>query len=249
MFGGNWFDEAHSRVIAAEDPRIVAAYAWQGSWVAGAQPGEPEPYALDKEVAQAFYNGFQAGGAYFSATNPFYTGKVAMITEGEWQCTFIPKYAPDLEWGVAPIPQPEGVPPRAYSPSVVLDAIPIGSRRVEEAFTFLRWYYSPRSDGRPSPASDYCYNIHNIPTRKGEASQDRFINNPKFKMFVDEMLTKEAIYFPPVPVGRFFQDQVNVAREYVIFGEKTPAQALRELQLKTNDEWRRIAGPAEEGGT
>jgi ABC-type glycerol-3-phosphate transport system substrate-binding protein len=150
---------------------------------------------------------------------------------------------------VAPIPQPEGVPPRAYSPSVVLDAIPIGSRRVEEAFTFLRWYYSPRSDGRPSPASDYCYNIHNIPTRKGEASQDRFINNPKFKMFVDEMLTKEAIYFPPVPVGRFFQDQVNVAREYVIFGEKTPAQALRELQLKTNDEWRRIAGPAEEGGT
>lgn len=247
FFGGEWFDKERTRVIAADDPRIIASYAWQGSWVKGVQPGPVAPYALDRAVAQAFYQGFQAGGAYFSATNPFYTGKVAMITEGEWQCTFVPKYAPDLDWGAAPIPQPEGAPPRAYSPSIVLDAIPVGSRNVDEALTFLKWYYSDRPDGRPSPSSDYAHRIHNIPARIADANQDRFTSDPKFKVFVNELMTKEAVYFPPVPVGRFLADKVQSARENVIFGLKTPEQAVRDFQKMTNDEWARIEELASRG--
>ncbi|MDZ4861681.1 MAG: ABC transporter substrate-binding protein [Candidatus Hydrogenedentes bacterium] len=239
-FGGEWFDKERTRVTAASDPNILKSLEWQGSWVRDPNDPDAPAYALDSEVAQAFYNGFSAGGAYFSATNPFYTGKVAMIHEGEWQCTFIPKYAPSLDWGVAPIPQPEGAPPRSYSPSTVLDGIPSGSRNPDEALTFLAWFYAERSENEPSPASDYAFLIHNVPARRVEASQERFSGDPKFKVFVNELMTKPAVYFPASPVGRLFADQTQVAREYVMFGLSEPEAALKNLESKVNAEWDRV---------
>ena len=48
---------------------------------------------------------FAAGwGQYVSPQDPFYTGKVAMVIEGEWQAVSIPKTALNLQWGVASIP-------------------------------------------------------------------------------------------------------------------------------------------------
>ncbi len=240
FFGGEWFDKDRTKVVGGDDPKIIASYAWQGSWVKRDDNSKCAPYALPKEVAEEFYAGFSAGGAYFSATNPFYTGKVAMITEGEWQCTFIPKYAPNLDWGVAPIPQPDGAPPRSFSPSCVMDAIPAGSRHVEEAKQFLSWFYSPRPNGGVSPASDYCFMIHNIPPRPSEASQERFVGDPKFKVFVNELLTKPVLYYPSVPVGQFFSDGVSRAREFVIFGKDTPQKAVKDLQDDCNKQWQRV---------
>ncbi|MCC6793687.1 MAG: ABC transporter substrate-binding protein [Candidatus Hydrogenedentes bacterium] len=240
FFGGNWFNEDFSAVVSAQDPQIVKSLEWQRSWVKDPSDPNPPAYALDKDVAQAFYNGFSAGGAYFSATNPFYTGKVAMIHEGEWQCTFIPKYAPNLEWGVAPIPQPEGAPPLCYSGSCVLDGVPVGSKNMEEALTFLAWYYAPRADGRPSPASDYAHMIHNLTGRKTEAAHERFTQDPKFAVFVNELMTKPAIFYPSIPVGRQFADECQKSREYVMFGQKTAEQALLDSQTMVNGEWDRL---------
>lgn len=245
FFGGNWFNEDTTLVVAAQDPNIVKSLEWQRSWVRDPKDPSPAPYAIEKEVAQAFYNGFSSGGAYFSATNPFYTAKVAMITEGEWQCTFIPKYAPGLEWGVAPIPQPEGAPPLCYSGSCVLDGVPVGSKHREEALQFLAWFYAPRPDGRPSPASDYAYMIHNVTGRRSEAMQDRFAGDPKFGVFVNELMTKPAVYYPAIPVGRQFADECQKAREYVMFGEKSAKQALADSQAMVNAEWDRVRRPDE----
>lgn len=240
FFGGKWFDPDNSIVVAAQDPNIVRSLEWQRSWIRDPADPNPAPYSLDKDVAQAFYNGFSAGGAYFSATNPFYTGKVAMIHEGEWQCTFVPKYAPNLEWGVAPIPQPEGAPPMCYSGSCVLDGVPAGSKHEKEALEFLAWFYSQRPDGRPSPASDFAYMIHNVTGRRSEAAQERFSGDPKFRVFVNELMTKPAVYYPSIPVGRQFADECQKAREYVMFGAKEPEQALVDSQRMVNADWDRV---------
>lgn len=245
FFGGNWFNADNSLVVAAQDPNIGKSLEWQLSWIRDPADPNPVPYAIDKDVAQAFYAGFSSGGAYFSATNPFYTGKVAMIQEGEWQCTFVPKYAPSLEWGVAPIPQPEGAPPLCYSGSCVLDGVPVGSKHTKEALTFLAWFYATRPDDRPSPASDYAYMIHNITGRRSEAAEERFTGDPKFRVFVNELMTKPAVYYPTIPVGRQFADECQKAREYVMFGEKGAEQALVDSQNMVNSEWDRVRGSAE----
>ena len=192
------------------------------------------PFAVDPGVTAQN----RLGGEYQSANNPFYSGKVAMITEGEWQCTFIPKYAPDLDWGIAQIPQPEGVPKLAYAPECVVDAVPAGSRHPKEAWVFLNWFYSPRPDGRPSPVSDYDLAIHNIPPRREDALQARFMNDPKFKVFVNELLTKPAIVFPSSPASQFLSDKVEQYHEKVTFYKMTPEQAAQEIEDLTNAEIR-----------
>ncbi|HEO69852.1 MAG TPA: extracellular solute-binding protein, partial [Candidatus Hydrogenedentes bacterium] len=160
LFGGTWYDATSRSVVCADDPALVRMLEWQQSFAIDPKAASNPPYALDPEKIMAFQKGY---GAYMSANNPFYSGKIAMITEGEWQCTFIPKYAPELDWGVAAIPTPPGAPTLAYGPTCIADCIPKGASHPQEAWAFLEWFNTPRPDGRPSPASDYNYAIHNIP--------------------------------------------------------------------------------------
>lgn len=240
LFGGQWYDPTTGRICAAESPGIIASFYWQRSFTLDPNlpPDSPEqsPYAQDANRIAAFRSGF---GDYQSANNPFYTGRVAMIAEGEWQVTFVNKYAPGLDWGVAPLPQPEGVTPRCYSPTCIADAIPATARHKKEALTFLRWFHTPRPDGRPSPSSDYCYDIHNIPTRPSEARQDRFMSNRKFRIFVEQLLERENFAAPVLPITQFLMDEIERQRERVIFWKISPEEALQAVQDRVNTELER----------
>lgn len=230
LFGGEWYDPATGAATCAEDPAIIASFAWQRRFATNPNAGEQLPFAIDPARTQSF----ERMGAYQSANNPFYTGKVAMITEGEWQVTFTRKYAPDLDWGVAPIPQPEGVESLMYSPTSVADSIPAGARHRDAALKYLRWFYRTRPDGSPSPASDYSLAIHNIPPRRAEAMHERFTGDPKFRVFVEGLLERKVVQYPVSPVTQFFLDQIIRNREYVIRYDKTPEQAAKDIQALAN---------------
>lgn len=237
LFGGDWYNPETGWVECGSDPGIIQCFAWQRSFTVDPDSGDQRAYALEPERIAAFSKGI---GDYFSANNPFYSGKVAMISEGEWQATFIPKYAPKLDWGVAPMPRPEGVPPVAYGPACVADVIPATTRHPEAAQRLLKWFYSPRPGGGPSPASDYCHAIHNIPTRREDALQDRFMGNPKFRVFVEELLNKPVKPHPPVEAAQFFSDQVERMREQCVFHKVTPEEAAREVERLVNRELARL---------
>ncbi len=239
LFGGTWYDPARDEFVPDLDPRLIAALEWQGSWQLDPDDPDPPPYALPQSDIDTFFAGSAGGGGYQSAQNPFYTGRVAMSLEGEWQCTFIPRFAPELDWGVAPMPQPEGAPPRSYSPGCVLDCIPAGSPNPEAAMKFFYWFYSPRPDGRPSPASDYNKAIHNVPPRKDECMQPRFIDDPKFSVFVKALLDKPTQPFPTTPATQYFVDRVYQSRERVLYGGYAAEEAIREVHEKANAELRR----------
>ncbi|MBX7256811.1 MAG: extracellular solute-binding protein [Candidatus Hydrogenedentes bacterium] len=232
LFGGTWYDSKTGYATCASDSSIVASLAWQGTFSETPNSATNAPYALDSSKFQSF----EKMGAYQSANNPFYAGKVAMIIEGEWQVTFIEKYASHLDWGVAPIPQPEDAPPRAYGPACICDAVPSSAKHKDEAFKFLRWFYAPRSETATSPCSDFNYTIHNIPCTREEALQDRFMKDPKFSVFVNELLTKpEIVTHPLLPQPQLFLDEIERAREFVILHEKSPEQAAQEIETRTNE--------------
>lgn len=237
MYGGLWYDGKTGRARASEDPAIVASLAWQQSYTCDPRAATQLAYAMDPERIAAFSKSM---GDYMSANNPFYSGKVAMIAEGEWQVTFIPKYAPGLDWGVAPIPQPEGVPPVAYGSTCISDAIPATARHPEAAKKFLAWFYNPRPDGRPSPASDYNYAIHNVPCRRDEALQERFVSNAKFKVFVDQLFDRPVVPLPATACTQFLSDQIERQRERVTFRKATPEEAAQAIDDIVNRELARI---------
>jgi multiple sugar transport system substrate-binding protein len=247
LFGGDWFDFTKDRAVCGNDPAIIASLRWQQSFTLDPNAASNPPYAMDPEKVQAFVKGI---GDYMSVNNPFYLGKVAMITEGEWQVTFIPKYAPGLEWGVAPIPQPAGARPATYCPSCNAEAIPSTARHKDAAKKYLRWFYNPRPDGRPAPVSDYNFAIHNIPVRMKEAREDRFMNDPKFRVFVDELFRNQHVDTQPmIPVSQYMLDEIERVREKVAFREMSPEQAARDVEDTANRELTRMRALMHRGQT
>ncbi len=232
-FGGRWYDPETDQFTIAEDPHILESIRWQASYGKRYDPTKVE--------------GFRLGlGQYMSANNPFYVGKVAMALEGEWQETFIPRYAPDLDWGVAPIPQPAHLKEeRAVVPSSVTDVIPAGSPHPQEAWEFISWMFKKRASDGTYPLADYNEAIHNIPPMKVVAQEPRFSEAPNFRAFVDLFLTRTGYSVPPIPVAPMFLEMIEKERQYVVFGLKTPEQAVEHLdsflqnELDEVREWQR----------
>ena len=80
-----------------------------------AEGGSLEGYRWVREQAerlgaartQTFAKGFER--SMLSPADPFLSRKVAAIVQGPWMANFIDALAPDLDYGVIPVPQPAGV--------------------------------------------------------------------------------------------------------------------------------------------
>ena len=95
-FGARYYDgDGH---ILANDPGMLATYAWLRE--------TSEAYGVDN--LRDFGGSF---GIQQSGQTPFLGGYEAMVVQGPWWPNFIAKYAPGLDWGVAPCPAVEGVAP------------------------------------------------------------------------------------------------------------------------------------------
>ncbi len=244
LFGGQWYNEKTGLIDCATDPAIIRMFEWQLSFTRGPDPSKDKPFAMDPDMVTSFSKGL---GEYMSANNPFYAGRVAMMVEGEWQVAYIPKYAPSLDWGVAPIPQPAGVPPAAYDPTIVGDVIPATAHHPEAAKKYLHWFYNNRPGGGTSPVSDYNAAIRNIPPRIDDTMQDRFMGHPKFSVFVRQLLDRPVKILPIIPTNRELTDEIERQRERVVMRQVSPEQAAREVQEVINRELLRLRSVAKEG--
>ena len=94
-----------------------------------------------------FQSGFQS-----EEQDPFYTGKIGMVITGNWILNGIARYAPGLDFGVAPAPVPaarlRGEGRFAGKPKYITWcggyslAIPKGAPHSEEAWRFIKWMNS-----------------------------------------------------------------------------------------------------------
>ncbi len=97
------------------------------------------------EKAKAFESGFQT-----NENDPFILGKVAMKIDGDWIGNGLSRYAPNLDFGVAPAPVPDD---RYHHRGRFKDerdtfvtwvggysyAMPRGGKNVEDAWTYVKW--------------------------------------------------------------------------------------------------------------
>jgi len=99
------------------------------------------------EKVNAFQSGFQT-----ASLDPFFIGKIAMKIDGNWVLNNIARYAPDLDFAVAPAPVPAarlaGKPPFTNQPNYITwsggfsFAIPTGAKHPQEAWEFIKWMNS-----------------------------------------------------------------------------------------------------------
>ncbi len=102
------------------------------------------------DKVSVFQSGFQT-----DEQDPFYTGKIGMVIHGSWVLPRIARFAPSLDFAVAPAPVPagrlqgeerfRGEPPYITWVGGFSFAIPVGARHPDAAWRFIRWMTSEQS--------------------------------------------------------------------------------------------------------
>lgn len=215
MFGGFWYSEDGTQLTANSQP-MIDMLLWQQQFYT--------KYGYDEVLA--FSTGF--GDQYMSPDYPFYTGKLAMYVDGEWQTgpNFISALKPELNYGVAPFPYPADSPERANTSVLqgTVAAIPANVKDPEASAKLLAWIMSPEI-----VAEEMCVNA-NLPTSKIAAQDPCFTENPKFAVFMDLMADPNSYYVITTPISLQFNDAFALVEEQVLHTGADPVPLLDQLQ-------------------
>ncbi|MCL6520706.1 MAG: extracellular solute-binding protein [Armatimonadetes bacterium] len=232
---GGEFMSPDGRKCTMNNPRSVAALEYMVS-VYDALKGV--------DAINSFSSGFKA-----NELDPFLTGLVAMKIDGNWFTNNIARYAPDLDFAVAPAPVPraryEGKPPFTGQPKFITWsggfslAIPRGAKHVEESWEFIKWMVSEEaqvianeaqrkynmSKGRPYvPWMTANSKVNEVIFTKFAPKQKKF--RKATRVFLDLMAVSR--YRPVTFVGQRLWDEHVRAFDYATHHKMSAQEAMDE---------------------
>ena len=160
-------------------------------------------------------------------SNPFVSGKVAMIVQTATEFTKVRDFAPDKNYGMAPIPERvKGSGHWSWGGGFTAE-IPYGAKHPDASWEFIK--YLTDKPAQTYWASQVYDSVANI-----EASKDpELLKNPVYKMATDNMqwtiLTPTPLYAPN------YMSLVKPNVDEVWLGKKTPQQAMDDSQKAVED--------------
>jgi multiple sugar transport system substrate-binding protein len=168
---------------------------------------------------------------------PFVSGLYPIVVDGQWRVEQLATYAPEVEYRTVPIPPPRGGRARAGFGTVNLAFIPVGATEPRGALEFIRFW-----SGLSDPARAAAFNASGgwLPPLRTTAQSPDFqafvARNPHFKTFLDAIDSPDVEPVPPVAYQVYFNTRVWQAEDRVVRGDKTPEQALRDLEREVERE-------------
>lgn len=216
VFGGGWYDMQTKR-ITANAPQNVAALTWMASY--------SKKYDLRR--VQAFQSGF---GSNETPNGPFYVGKVAMETTGEWQREFVKRYAPSLDWGWFALPAPPGGRPNTTSTGGSVFVIPAACPHKEAAWEFLNWITSPHA------VKTFCLGIKNLPPLLSVLHEPEFQQDPLYRFTTPIAQGENSFGPPPIPIWPTYTREISRVEEAALLGGGDPQKLLDGLQTSMEKE-------------
>lgn len=145
---------------------------------------------------------FRAGlGDEFSADNAFQKGQVAINVDAEYRLAFVKDQAPNLKYGVAPIPTSD---PARYGGGYVTGNI-VGiskhAKNPEAAWELIK--YLTTNDKTIVKLANA---LKNVPTTTGAISDPELQVEPEFKTFMDIFANPHSLTSPPAASGPAYQE-------------------------------------------
>ena len=213
-FGGSFQDD--DRRITFSHPNNIAAMEFVKSFV-----DEIGVEDIDAMLAAC------AGGNCRGENDYFWTGQSAMTCSGNWKVAQHHRYKPDTNYGVVPMPGPDGPAPHASWAGGWSWAVPFGYDDVESAFDACFYLCGPEGQLK------YNKDTFHIPTIKSAAQDPFFYEDPLHAVFMDLLPVSSAR--PPIPLGSKLWDlQVKAFRDEIPHGLKTPEEALTDIDEEIN---------------
>lgn len=209
-------------------------YAFGGNWDEG---GAPSPTSAGNVAALQWYYdnlvapvgarelaAFKSGvGEYMSAQDPFYTGKYAMVIDGEWRAVNIPSAAPDLDWGVTSIPYVSAALADTTQLTVSTLFIPANSNHKEAAGKFLAYLVSDEG------ATAFSLALGNLPAKLSLVGSSAYNDIPQFSVWLDALAADNVYALSSAPYSAEYSTDLGLAFEEVIAGTATPADAMQKV--------------------
>jgi len=213
-FGGTFYDAENFRVTA-NHPRVVAALEWMCR----------AARKYDVRRIAALRSSFGS-----AERNPFITGKQVIQVYHLSGVDELDSYAPDLDYGMAPLPKPPGG-EEASSwvggwtlaiPSTVTDPA-----RRRAALTYILWACATPGGTRLSVRS-----IRNFPAWQPSGFFAEARRDPRLAVFAD-ILRKCKHQRPVMPAQAYYMNQLDRAVDRAVRGELSPQEALDQATRDT----------------
>jgi multiple sugar transport system substrate-binding protein len=217
------------------------AYSFGGSWYGPS--GKPTPDNAGTVAACSFYvdnvpakygadkvNQFVSGfGDTDTAQDPLYNGKLAMRVDGEWMSSANQQFAPGWQWGVVPIPYPDGHPEWKDSTQVDVSMIfiPNNSAHKQQAWEFLKFLVSK------TPMRQFTLNGNN-PARYSLLSDSAYNNMPNFSVWENELRSPNAKTLPTEPFSAQYTADIGTALSNANLLHGTCKSNLQQLAARAN---------------
>lgn len=177
-----WYDDSGVAAMA-DDPQWTAMFEWQKELV--------DWYGYDN--LQRYVAGL---GEEFTAENPFHTGKLAMMVDGEWRVAFVADQAPDTAYATAPIPTVDESTYGGGTISGTTVGIPKGSKYPEAAW-LLAQYLATDTDN----LVDLTLELRNVPTTNEGLADESIRTIDQFNVMLDIARNENTRSVPGTPAG------------------------------------------------
>ena len=187
--------------------------------------------ALGLDKVRRFNSGLKSQNG---ASWPFIDGSFSIALDGEWRILQLAKFAPGLQYRVAPLPPPAGGKPLASFSNTGFLTIPVGAKHSEGAWEFIKFWSGL---DHPDRAAKYATWFGWLPTSPQMAQSPDYAaflhQNPQYKTFVDLAASPNIVTTPPVSYQLFLLDRISTVDDLAARGALTPTQALVKLESDT----------------
>jgi len=216
--GATFYDEQTDKITAASDERILQTFKWMLSYA--------EKYGIDN--IDRFRSGF--GKATMSGDDPWYVGKIVMNVEGSYKRSWIPRYAPDLDYFVCPIPALSEVGPVSETAIGAQFNIPRGANNVLGAWELAKEFASDRC------MVEFGLLVGNPPPKIEAAHSPDYINAFPYADAFLSVAESGGRSYPTIPVFEQYNSELYRVLDQVLHETVEPEAALEEMATKLQQE-------------
>lgn len=170
---------------------------------------------------------FKAGeGQYLSAEDSFFSGKVAMIIDGEWRSAHAAEVAPDLDWGVTAIPAASADLENATQVTSSTLFIPTNSKHKDEAAKFLAYLLSP------DVMEKFSLTLGNLPARTSLLGSDAYSDLENFEVWGEALTSPNAKSLSSAPYSAEYSTDLGNAFDDIVRGKSDGEKALEYVKSR-----------------
>jgi multiple sugar transport system substrate-binding protein len=215
--GAKFVSEDGTRVILTA-PANIEALEWEGKLF--------EKLGREKLI-------FKRASFGYGSQQGFLSGQLSMICQKSSFVQEIEKFAPDLNYGVAPFPIPAGG-KRVVMAGPVWIGIPSGARNPEAAWEYIK--FCTRSDIQIRSAKYMAEKKHAafFPANIEAAKSPFQMSLPHMDVFVDNMQWGHTFTVLPLAHTQFWR-AYQVAWDSVMRGDKTAKEALKQAEVTVQE--------------